>query len=224
MGPDPEPGRKMSMRINEIFYSIQGESSYMGFPAVFIRLSGCDLRCSYCDTSYAFHESVELTIPEILRSIAGYPTKLAIVTGGEPMLQPSIHDLFRELLELGYEVLAETGGHVALDQVDPRVHKIMDLKCPSSGTAQHNRFENIECLDGHDEIKFVVGDRRDFDWACEIIRRYDLPSRVGTVLFSSVHHALPYDELARWVLESGLKVRLQLQLHKVIWPDMLRGV
>jgi 7-carboxy-7-deazaguanine synthase len=219
-----DPKQHISMRINEIFYSLQGESSYMGLPAVFIRLSGCDLRCTYCDTAYAFHEYKDLTIAEILQSIGRYPTKLAIVTGGEPMLQPSVHDLFRELLELDYEVLAETGGHVALDPMDPRVHKIMDLKCPSSGMAQHNRFENIECLGGNDEIKFVVGDRRDFDWSCEIIRRYDLPSRVGTILFSPVHHALRYEELARWVLECGLKVRLQLQLHKVIWPDMLRGV
>jgi len=212
------------MKINEIFYSIQGETSYVGLPAVFIRLGGCDLRCSYCDSSYAFHEYRELTIPEILRSISRYPTRLAILTGGEPMLQTSVHDLFRELLELGYEVLVETGGHVALDDVDPRVHKIMDLKCPSSGMARHNRFENIHCLGENDEIKFVVGDRRDFDWSCEIVRRYDLASRVGTILFSPVDHALPCDELARWVLECRLKVRLQLQLHKVIWPDMLRGV
>jgi 7-carboxy-7-deazaguanine synthase len=212
------------MRISEIFYSIQGESSYMGLPGAFIRLSGCDLRCSYCDTSYALDDYTELTIPEILQSIAQYPTKLAIVTGGEPMLQPSVHDLLRELLELDYQVLLETGGHIALDDVDPRVHKIMDLKCPSSGMAQHNSFDNIQCLTRNDEIKFVIGDRRDFDWSCDIIRRYDLPSRVGTVLFSPVHHALPCHELARWVLECGLKVRLQLQLHKVIWPDMLRGV
>lgn len=210
--------------MNEIFYSIQGESSFMGLPALFIRLSACDLRCTYCDTEHAFYEGKEMSIPEILRAIDGYPTKLALVTGGEPMLQKSVHDLFRELLERGYTVCLETGGHIPLKDVDPRVHKIMDLKCPSSGMESHNHYENVEYLTRNDEIKFVVGDRDDFDWACDAIRRYDLSSRVGTVLFSPVYNKLPYDQLAQWVLDCGLPVRMQLQLHKIIWPDAMRGV
>jgi 7-carboxy-7-deazaguanine synthase len=212
------------MRVNEIFYSIQGESSFMGLPSVFIRLSACDLRCTYCDTEYAFYEGKEMSILEIIASIKDYPTRLALVTGGEPMLQKSVHELFRELLKRRYTVCLETGGHVPLKDVDPRVHKIVDLKCPSSGMESHNHYENIECLTCKDEVKFVVGDRVDFDWACEAIRRYDLPSRVGTVLFSPVYKKLPYDQLARWVLDCALPVRMQLQLHKLIWPGVVRGV
>jgi 7-carboxy-7-deazaguanine synthase len=213
-----------AMRVNEIFYSIQGESSFAGLPSVFIRLAACDLRCTYCDTAYAFHEGREMAIPEILDSIESYPTRLALVTGGEPLLQKSVRDLFQELLGRGYTVCLETGGHISLDDVDPRVHKIMDLKCPSSGMETHNRYENIEHLTRRDEIKFVVGDRIDFDWACDAIRRHDLSSRVGSVLFSPVFKKLPYDQLARWVLDCGLPVRMQLQLHKLIWPDVTRGV
>ncbi len=212
------------MKVNEIFYSIQGESSFMGLPSAFIRLSSCDLRCSYCDTEYAFYEGREMSIPEILDSIEVFPTKLALVTGGEPMLQKPVHDLFRELLERDYTVCLETGGHVSLKDVDTRVHKIMDLKCPSSNMESHNLHDNLEWLTRRDEIKFVVGDRADFEWACEMIRRHDLPSRVGTVLFSPVYAKLPYDLLARWVLDCGLPVRLQLQLHKLIWPGITRGV
>jgi len=196
----------------------------MGSPALFIRLSACDLRCTYCDTEYAFYEGKEMSIPEILHAIECYPTRLALVTGGEPMLQKSVHHLFRELLERGYMVCLETGGHIPLKDVDPRVHKIMDLKCPSSGMGSHNHYENVEYLTRNDEIKFVVGDRDDFDWACDAIRRYDLSSRVGMLLFSPVYKKLPYDLLAQWVLDCGLPVRMQLQLHKIIWPGAMRGV
>ena len=212
------------MIINEVFYSIQGESSYAGWPSAFIRLSGCDLRCSYCDTQYAFNEGSEMSIPEILRTIAPFPTRLALITGGEPLLQSSVHDLFRSLLDLGYTVCVETGGHVTLKAVDPRVHKIMDLKCPSSGMSARNHYENLQYLTSGDELKFVVGGREDFEWACARIREFDLTSRVGTVLISPVHERMAYDRLARWVLESGLRVRLQLQIHKIIWPDAVRGV
>ena len=153
-----------------------------------------------------------------------YPTRLALVTGGEPMLQKEVHHLFRSLLEHGYTVCVETGGHVPLDKVDPRVHKIMDLKCPSSGMMEHNHYENIQSLTRNDEVKFVIGDRPDFDWACKKTIEFDLCSRVGTVLFSPVYGRLPYDLLARWVLDSGLPVRMQLQLHRVIWPNVDRGV
>ncbi len=212
------------MIINEIFYSIQGESSYVGWPCAFIRLSGCDLRCTYCDTQYAFNDGREMSIPEVLGAIAPFPTRLALVTGGEPMLQGSVHDLFRSLLDGGYTVCMETGGHVSLKEVDPRVHKIMDLKCPSSGMSARNHYENLQYLALNDEVKFVVGSWEDFEWACARIRDFNLIERVGTVLISPVHQRLAYDRLARWVLDSGLHVRLQLQIHKIIWPDAVRGV
>jgi 7-carboxy-7-deazaguanine synthase len=146
------------------------------------------------------------------------------VTGGEPMLQEPVHALFQELLGRGYTVLLETGGHISLATVDPRVHKIVDFKCPSSGMEAHNLFDNVHCLTMADEAKFVVSDRRDFDWSCEVIRRHDLTSKVSSVLFSPVYPRLAYPDLAAWVLECGLPVRLQLQLHRIIWPDIQRGV
>jgi 7-carboxy-7-deazaguanine synthase len=212
------------MKVNEIFYSIQGESSFAGLPCAFIRLAYCNLRCSYCDTEYAFYESQEMSIPEIMRAIESFPTRLALVTGGEPMLQKPVHELFQSLLARDYTVLLETGGHMPLADVDPRVHKVMDFKCPSSGMQSHNNYGNVESLSRNDEVKFVIGDHNDFDWACEVVRRYDLFSRVGSVLFSPVHKKLSYQELANWVLTSGLPVRLQIQLHKIIWPGALRGV
>jgi 7-carboxy-7-deazaguanine synthase len=212
------------MKVNEIFYSIQGESSFIGWPCAFIRLAGCDLRCTYCDTRYAFYEGTEMSIPEILQVVHTFTTRLVLVTGGEPMLQKSVHELFQKLLEMDYTVLVETGGHVSLAEVDPRVHKIMDLKCPSSGMESHNDYNNIDHLTQGDELKFVVGDRRDFDWACKVVRRYNLTSRVGAVVFVPVYKKLSYAELADWVLKCGISVRLQLQLHKIIWPDAERGV
>ena len=212
------------MKVNEIFYSLQGESSFAGRPCAFIRLSECNLRCTYCDTEYAFYEGKEMPIPEILAAIAGYPTRLALVTGGEPMLQPDVHDLFRELLDRGYTVCVETGGQVPLHKLDPRVHKIMDLKCPSSGMSQHNCFENIRLLTRNDEVKFVIGSREDFDWACEVLRQYELAARAGVVLFSPVYKGIAYEDLARWILDNGLPVRMQLQMHKIIWPGITRGV
>jgi 7-carboxy-7-deazaguanine synthase len=212
------------MKVNEIFYSIQGESSFIGEPCAFVRLSACDLRCTYCDTEYAFYESREMSIAEIVEAVRAYPTKLALITGGEPMLQGAVHGLFSALLDLGYTVCLETGGHVPLHDVDPRVHKVMDLKCPSSGMMEHNHYENIECLTNGDEVKFVIGNRADFDWACEMTRRFELPARAKTVLFSPVFGVLPYHDLARWVLDCGLSVRMQIQLHKIIWPSVTRGV
>jgi 7-carboxy-7-deazaguanine synthase len=212
------------MIVNEIFFSIQGESSFMGLPCAFIRLAACNLRCSYCDTEYAFSEGEEKSVSEILGAIRPYATRLVLVTGGEPMLQESVHDLFRVLLEAGYTVCLETGGQVSLRDVDPRVRKIMDIKCPGSGMDSGNHFQNIEYLTRDDEVKFVVGDRADFDWACAIIHANRLPDRVGTVLLSPVYGKLPYAQLAQWVLECGLRVRMQLQLHRIIWPDIKRGV
>jgi 7-carboxy-7-deazaguanine synthase len=212
------------MKVNEIFYSIQGESSYMGCPCAFIRLSGCNLRCAYCDTQYAFYEGQEMSIHEILQAVEKFPTRLALVTGGEPMLQKSVHELFAKLLERGYTVLLETGGQVSLADVDPRVHKIMDFKCPSSGMEEHNDYDNVRYLTRKDELKFVVQDRNDFDWACHIVRQYDLAVRVGQILFSPVHWKVSYTDLTDWVLNCGIPARLQLQLQKIIWPNILRGV
>ncbi len=212
------------MKLNEVFFSIQGESSFAGCPCAFIRLSACDLRCSYCDTAYAFYEGTEVPVAGIVEAIAAYPTRLVLVTGGEPMIQHGIHELLGALLDRQYTVCLETGGHVPLRGVDPRVRKIMDLKCPSSGMERRNHYANVEYLTRADEVKFVVGDRADFDWASDKVRLYDLPSRVGSVLFSPVYGKLPYDALARWLLDSGVQARLQLQLHKIIWPGILRGV
>lgn len=212
------------MRISEVFYSIQGESTFAGLPCSFVRLAGCDLRCTYCDTQYAFNEGKEMSVPEVLKAIDAHGTGLVLVTGGEPMLQDSVHDLFARLLERDYTVLLETGGHISLADVDPRVHKIMDLKCPSSGMDRHNNYGNIDYLTRKDELKFVVGDRPDFDWACDVIRRYDAVSRVGAILVSPVYGKLSYGDLADWVLRCGIPVRLQLQLQKIIWPDIQRGV
>lgn len=212
------------MRVNELFYSIQGESSHAGRPCAFIRLTGCNLRCSYCDTEYAFEAGMEMTVPEIVEAVGEYPTRLVLVTGGEPMLQPGIHELLAALLDRGCSVLLETGGQFSLAGVDPRVHKIVDFKCPSSGMTGHNDYGNVRSLTMRDEVKFVVGDRPDFDWACARIREHDLPARVSAVHFSPVYGLLPLDRLAAWVLGCGLEVRLGLQLHKIIWPGVPRGV
>ncbi len=211
------------MKVSEIFYSIQGESTHAGRPCAFIRLAGCDLRCSYCDTEYARTGGTEMSVPGILRSVAAYPTRLALVTGGEPMLQASVHDLFAALLERSYTVLLETGGHRPLGGVDPRVCKIMDFKCPSSKMADRNLYENIRFLTPRDELKFVVSDREDFDWACGLIRRHRDALRVGSILVSPVGGTVPPDTLAGWILECGLDVRLQLQLHRILWPGIDRG-
>jgi len=212
------------MKVNELFYSIQGESSFAGQPCFFIRLTGCNLRCVWCDTEYAFFDGTEMSIPEIVRAAEKYPARLALVTGGEPMLQADVHELFAALLARGYTVLLETGGQESLANVDARVHKIMDFKCPSSGMSKHNNYGNVACLTRNDEVKFVVADRPDFDWACELIRRYDLTTRVGVVHFSPVFGKISFEELAELVLNCGLSVRMQLQLHKIIWPDVSRGV
>jgi 7-carboxy-7-deazaguanine synthase len=212
------------MKVNEIFFSIQGESSFMGWPCAFIRLTGCNLRCSYCDTAYAFTDGKEMSAAEAFRAVAPFPTRMVLVTGGEPLLQEEVHELFRILADSGRTVCVETGGQVSVAGMDPRIHKIVDLKCPSSGMQQHNRYENIEHLTRYDEVKFVVGDRGDFDWACGVSTRHRLPERVGTVLFSPVYGKLPYSDLADWVMKCGIPARMQLQLHKVIWPGIARGV
>jgi 7-carboxy-7-deazaguanine synthase len=212
------------MKVNEIFYSIQGESSFIGRQCAFIRLTGCNLRCSWCDSRYAFAEGMEMSVPGIIRVVDGFPTRLVLVTGGEPMLQAEIHELFAALFDMNCTVLLETGGHMSLEQVDPRVRKIVDFKCPSSGMRQHNDYGNVRYLMRDDEVKFVIGDRRDFDWACKLVSKFDLASRVKEILFSPVSGLLASADLAGWVLHCGIPARLQLQLHKIIWPGTQRGV
>ncbi|MDR1727168.1 MAG: radical SAM protein [Acidobacteriota bacterium] len=212
------------MKVNELFYSIQGESSFAGRPCAFVRLTGCNLRCAWCDTAYAFTEGREMSVAEVSDALAAWPARLALVTGGEPMLQGEVHGLFAALLDRGYTVLLETGGQMPLGAVDVRVHKIMDFKCPSSGMAARNDYSNVECLTCGDEVKFVVADRGDFDWACALVKKHDLAARAGAVHFSPVAGRVAYDTLAAWVLGCALPVRMQVQLHKVIWPDVRRGV
>ena len=222
------------MWVTEIFHSIQGESSYAGLPCTFVRLTGCNLRCVYCDTTYAFYEGRMMSVDEVIARVrafwegvkegaarGGFP--LVEITGGEPLLQREVLPLTERLCDLGFTVLIETGGQLPIWTLDPRVIRIMDIKTPGSGHAHANLWENIEHLRPQDEVKFVLMDRRDFEWACEIIRRYDLPHRAH-VLMSPVFGILDPKPLAEWILQSRLPVRLQIQLHKIIWGSEARGV
>jgi 7-carboxy-7-deazaguanine synthase len=211
------------LKVNEIFHSIQGESTYAGRPCVFVRLTGCNLRCSYCDTEYAFYEGVTMSIEEILTQMRAWKTKLVEVTGGEPMMQPSVVGLMERLLEDGYEVMLETGGSLSLEAVPEPVIKIVDFKTPSSGMEKKNLWNILEQLASHDQIKFVVGDRMDFDWVMDRLGDYHLHER-WTVLLSPTYDVLTPDILAQWILEENLPVRMQIQMHKVIWDPNLRGV
>ncbi|HEX9655489.1 MAG TPA: 7-carboxy-7-deazaguanine synthase QueE [Bacteroidota bacterium] len=212
-----------SLVINEIFHSIQGESSYMGLPCVFVRLTYCNLRCSYCDTEYAFHEGTSMSIESIIEKVKEYKCRLVEITGGEPLAQDNVHDLMSRLCDLDFEVLLETGGSLDISRVDGRVERIMDIKTPSSGMEKKNLWENILHLKVTDEIKFVVGDRNDFEWAVQTIRQHQLEDRCP-VLFSPVFGELSPRELSGWILEEGLNARFQLQMHKYIWEPEARGV
>ncbi len=216
--------RPHSLLVNEIFYSVQGESTYAGMPCVFVRLTGCNLRCNYCDTEYAFYEGRVMAIDEIVRRVADYDCKLVEVTGGEPLLQANVHELIDELLRREFEVLLETSGSVDVGRVDPRVVKIMDLKCPGSGEVSRNLWHNLDFLTARDEVKFVLSDRRDYEWARDVIRRYELNRKVKAVLLSCAFGRLEPAQLAQWILADHLPVRLQLQLHKLIWSPDARGV
>ncbi len=219
-----EKQRADVLRVNEIFYSIQGEGSRAGEPCVFVRMTGCGLRCSYCDTEYAFYEGDDRSIDEVVTAVEDFRCSLVELTGGEPLEQEGVYRLIDELLARGFDVMIETGGHVDISRVDRRVRRIVDLKTPSSGMMKRNRYENIGELTEHDEVKFVIGSREDYEWARAQLWKYDLAARAGCVLFSSVHERLPIRALAEWVLEDKLPVRLQTQLHKLIWPDVARGV
>jgi 7-carboxy-7-deazaguanine synthase len=211
------------LRINEIFHSIQGESTHAGRPCVFVRLTGCNLRCVWCDTAYAFHDGSALSVGEVVGRVAAYGCRLVEVTGGEPLLQPEAVDLMRALLSAGHEVLLETGGSLPIEDVPEGVRRIVDVKCPGSGESGRNRWENLAALRPGDELKFVIADRADYDWAVDQVRARCLSDKVP-ILFSSVHAGLPAGELARWVLEDGLTVRVQLQMHKFLWPGVEQGV
>lgn len=208
-----------SLRITEIFYSLQGETRTVGLPTVFVRLTGCPLRCSYCDTSYAFQGGARRSIASILDEVAEFRPRYVTVTGGEPLAQPECLPLLRDLCDAGYEVSLETSGAVATAGVDPRVVVVLDLKTPGSGEMHRNDYDNVDRLQRHDQVKFVLCDRQDYDWARLQIDRYALPDRVSDILFSPSHGQLDGRELAEWMLSDRLPVRLQLQLHKLLWQD-----
>ena len=213
----------VTLVINEIFYSIQGESSYAGWPCVFVRLTGCNLRCTWCDTTYSFNEGQPTPLDDILAKVRSFETQLVEVTGGEPLLQPNVLPLLTRLCDLGKTVLLETSGSLDIAPVDPRVVKIMDLKCPSSGETDKNRYANLRHLTQLDEVKFVIADRADYDWAKRIITAEQLNQRCSVLVSPVVEH-LPLRTLADWVLADRLPVRVQTQWHKLIWGPAARGV
>lgn len=213
------------VQVTEIFLSIQGESCWAGLPCAFVRLTGCPLRCRYCDTAYSFHDGQAMAVRDVVDKVAGLGCQLVEVTGGEPLAQRNCIVLLNDLLAAGHVVLLETSGALPVSPVPPAVHKIMDLKCPSSGEGHRNLFENIGYLQPHDEVKFVIGTREDYDWAKDIAARHELTTRCRAVLFSCVFGELEPQQLAQWMLADQLfAVRLQLQLHKLIWSPETRGV
>lgn len=222
---DATNARSTSLLVNEVYLSIQGESTWAGLPCVFVRLTGCPLRCTYCDTEYAFAGGQRLPLEELLRRIRSYGCRLVEVTGGEPLAQRGTVELLQLLLDEHFDVLLETSGAFSIREVPRGVCKIMDLKCPSSGECERNEWGNIELLAPHDEVKFVIADRGDYDWARDICARYGLARRCRAVLFSPVFGALEPRTLAEWLLaDQPPGARLQLQLHKYIWSPEQRGV
>jgi 7-carboxy-7-deazaguanine synthase len=211
------------LTVNEIFHSIQGESTRAGDPCVFVRLTACDLRCTWCDTEYAFYEGRKMSIDDVMRKVDSYACPLVEITGGEPLLQDDVYGLMDRLLEAGHTVMLETGGHRPIDRVPAGVIKIVDVKCPGSGESSKNDWRNLERLAPHDEVKFVIADRVDYEFARDVVCRR-LTARAGVVLFSPVHGTLDPKTLSEWVLADRLPVRVQLQLHKFIWSPTTRGV
>jgi 7-carboxy-7-deazaguanine synthase len=212
------------LTVFEIYASIQGESTHAGRPCVFVRLAGCDLRCQWCDTPYAFTGGRKMTVDEVVAAVEAFHLGLVEITGGEPMLQAEAPALMERLIARGYGVLLETGGHIPLDDVPDDAIVIVDVKCPGSGEAPHMHWPNLDHLSRHDEVKFVIKDRADFDYACDVVRKYDLASRTAAILFSPVHDVLAPRDLAAWILEARVPARLQLQAHKYIWDKDSRGV
>jgi 7-carboxy-7-deazaguanine synthase len=213
----------MTLLVNEVFFSIQGEGTRAGLPCVFVRLTGCPLRCGWCDTAYAFHEGTRRSEDEILARIEAFPCRLMELTGGEPLSQPAAFPFVTRLLDGGWQVLIETSGHVLLERIDPRAVVIMDVKAPASGETHRMEWRNLELLKPTDEVKFVIADRRDYEWSRDLVHERGLIGRLA-VLFSPVHGVLAPADLAGWMLADGLAARLQTQLHKQIWPGVERGV
>ena len=211
------------IKINEIYYSVQGESSKAGLPTVFVRLTYCNLRCSYCDTEYAFHEGKDMTIDAILDEVKRYNCNLVEITGGEPLFQNESLELMKRLCDEGFDVMLETSGSLPIKDVDKRVMIIMDLKCPSSKMMKKNLYENLNYIKPTDEIKFVIGNREDYEWAKETINKFALTEK-SALLFSVVFGKLAPVQLVDWILEDKLKVRYQLQMHKIIWEPTAKGV
>jgi 7-carboxy-7-deazaguanine synthase len=214
----------MNLRINEIFYSIQGESVHAGLPCVFVRLTGCNLRCTYCDTQYAFDEGRFMSVADIIRQVGQFGCGLVEITGGEPLFQSHTPALAGKLLESGYQVLVETNGSLDIDRVDRRCSRIMDVKCPSSGEQSRNDSANLNRITPNDQVKFVIADRDDFSFAEQMVSRLPASLPPDRVLYSAVSGRLPPHQLARWMLDARTRARLQLQLHRLIWPDQDRGV
>ena len=212
------------LTVNEIFHSIQGESTHAGRPCVFVRLTACDLRCSWCDTVYAFHEGRKMPLDEIVAQVKAFECPVVEITGGEPLLQKDVHPLMQRFLDDGLTVLLETGGHRSVADVPAGVIRIIDIKCPGSGESHRNDWTNIERLTPADEVKFVVKDRGDYEFARTVVATHGLVARVRAVHFSPVHGVLDSRQLAEWILEDRLGVRLQLQVHKYIWDPQTRGV
>ena len=218
---NPIPSTRL--KIYEIFYSLQGESTFAGRPCVLVRLTGCQMRCSWCDTEYAFHGGEWQTLPQVLEAVAGFGCPLVEVTGGEPLLQPACLPLLTALCDAGYEVLLETGGGLDIAPVDARARRILDIKCPASGESGNNRWENLGHLRSTDEVKFVVANRADYEWARGVIAERALAG-VCPLHFSPVWESCPPAELAAWILADRLPVRLTLQQHKILWGKDTRGV
>lgn len=212
------------LTVNEIFYSIQGESTYAGRPCVFVRLTACDLRCAWCDTPYAFYEGRKQSIEAVIEAVGRYGCPLVEITGGEPLLQEDVYALMEGLLALGRTVMLETGGHRSIARVPEQVIKIVDVKCPGSGEAGKNDWDNLSRLAPHDEVKFVLLDRTDYEFARDVVARHTLDRTAGAILFSPVHGVLDPKTLSEWILEDKIPARLQLQLHKLIWSPDTRGV
>lgn len=213
-----------TLTIHEIYRSIQGESTFAGLPCTFVRLTFCDLRCEWCDTPQAFYGGRKMELDAIMAKVTELGTPLVEVTGGEPLLQPACPELLRRLCDSGWQVLLETGGHRDIGVVDPRVVRIMDLKCPGSGMSAKNRWENIPLLSRNDEVKCVLASREDYEWAREKVREHRLAERVRAVLFSPVFGRIDPREIVAWILDDGLPVRFQIQMHKVIWDPSATGV
>ncbi len=216
--------KPLTLTVNEIYTSIQGESTWAGLPCTFVRLTFCDLRCSYCDTVYAFYEGRKMALSVILEEVARIGVPLVEITGGEPLLQPNVIPLMARLCDAGYQVLIETSGAHEISPIDPRVHKIMDLKTPSSGENHRNLYSNIQHLTRRDEVKFVIGSREDYEWSRGQIEKWNLAPRVNAVLLSPVFGKIDPKDIVRWMLEDRLPARFQLQMHKFIWDPATKSV